>query len=80
MGYNTPDTQTQRWKVFQGEGAVRTSPPNKLTDEQVEEIKRLLASINPDTGFIYGIKEIARKTGIGRVTISKILLKMRRGN
>jgi len=73
-------TPAQRWQAFQEEGAVRSSPPNKIPHSKVGEIQRLLSTINPDTGVLYGIREIARLTGTGRNTVSKINLKMRRGN
>ncbi len=36
--------------------------------------------INPETGFYYGVREVAALTGVGRNTISKIDYKMRRNN
>ena len=49
-----------------------------VTSYYIEEIKYLLSDINPETGFVYNIREIAKKTGVGRNTISSINLKMRR--
>ena len=78
MRYCTSGTPAQRWQAFQEEGAVRSSHSNKIPNSKVEEIQNDLVSINPETGFIYGIREISTLRGVGRNTVSKINLKMRR--
>ncbi len=74
----TSGTPTQRWQAFLEEAQVKSSPSNKIPDPKIKEIKCLLSDINPETGFVYNIREIAKKTGVGRNTISSINLKMRR--
>lgn len=80
MRYYTPGTPAQRWQAFQEEGPVRSSHSNKIPEATVKEIKRLLSTINPDTGVLYGIREIASLMKVGRNTVSKINLKMRRNH
>jgi len=80
MRYCTSGTPAQRWQAFKEEGAVRSSPSNKIPHSKVDEIQKYLRTINPDTGILYGVREIAGLTGVGRNTVSKINLKMRRDN
>lgn len=74
----TSGTPAERWHAFQNEGAVCASPSNKIPQSKIEEIQNDLRSINPETGHPYGIREIAALRGVGRNTVSKINLKMRR--
>lgn len=57
---------------------MRTKPPNTHSQKTVDEVKKLLQTINPETGFLYGGKEVAKKLGIGRYSVTKIDMDMRK--
>jgi hypothetical protein len=80
MRYCTSGTPESRWKAFQEEAQVRSTPSNKIEESVIKDIKLKLRTINPETGFYYGVREVAALTGVGRNTISKIDYKMRRNN
>lgn len=76
--YHQGGTPSERWNSFQLECSMRTKPPNTHSQKTVDEVKKLLQTINPETGFLYGGKEVAKKLGIGRYSVTKIDMDMRK--
>lgn len=71
-------TPKQRWDSFLLESQMRPKPPHAYSEETINLIKEKLQTVNPNTGFLWGCKEIADELKICRRIVSKVSMEQRR--